>query len=110
MKNTGQCPKCQGRKTYQIREVKQTYCDAQSTLRSFDVTAGMTPTGGKTVFGGTEMELVVAGPYETIVCAGCGYAEWYVPQHALDKLKRMAEGRAGVRLVVTDAPPAGPFR
>ena len=97
MKTTGQCPKCQGRKTYQIREVKQTNCDAKGTLRSFDVTAGMAPTGGKTVFGGTELEVVVAGPYETIVCAGCGYAEWYVPRHALDRLERMAEGRAGVR-------------
>ena len=48
VKTTGQCPKCQGRKTYQIREVKQTNCDAKGTLRSFDVTAGMAPTGGKT--------------------------------------------------------------
>lgn len=36
----------------------------------------------------------MAAPYETLVCAACGYAEWYASKSALTKLARMAESKA----------------
>jgi hypothetical protein len=73
-----------GRKLFHITSVEQTYCDTQANLKSFAVT--------------------VAGPYETLVCAACGFAEWYASKSALDKLTRMAEARAS-RFIDGDAAP-----
>ena len=94
MKATGICPKCSGRKLFHVTSVEQTFCDAQGSLKSFAVTGAIVPTGKKSMLGGEQTEVLVAGPYETMVCAGCGYAEWYASQNALTKLERMAESRA----------------
>lgn len=110
MKQTKTCPKCDGRKLFDIPAVQQTYCDAQGSLRSFDVTGATVFSGKKNMFGGAESEVVVAGPYSAMVCAACGYAEWYASSGALQTLARMAERGAGVRLVDGDAPPKAPFR
>jgi len=102
MRKTGTCSKCGGGKLFQISRVEQTYCDAGGSLRSFDVTGAMVSTGKKGIFG-DKMDLVVAGPYEAMVCAGCGYAEWYASAAALRTLARMAEGSTQVRLLDRDA-------
>jgi hypothetical protein len=94
----GTCPKCSGRKLFHITSVEQTYCDAQGSLKSFAVTGAFLPTGKKGLLGGDKTELLVAGPYETLVCAACGFAEWYASKGALAKLTRMAEGKA-IRVV-----------
>jgi hypothetical protein len=54
------------------------YCDAPGTLRGFHLTGASLPTGKKTVFGGEDTKLEVAGPFDACVCAECGYTEWYM--------------------------------
>jgi predicted nucleic-acid-binding Zn-ribbon protein len=93
VKTSGICPKCSGCKLYHITEVQQTYCDAQGSLRRLDVTGAFVPTGKQGLLG-AKTELVTAGPYETLVCAACGYAEWYASRQALARLAHMAEHRA----------------
>ncbi len=107
MKSSGICPKCAGRKLYGINPVQQTYCDAQGSLRSFNVTGARLPNGKKTLFGAEDTSLEVAGPFQACVCAGCGYTEWYVPVVALRMLERMVQAGA-----VTVIEPGGrsPFR
>jgi predicted nucleic-acid-binding Zn-ribbon protein len=94
VKSSGTCPKCSGRKLFHIFSVEQTFCDAQGSLKSFAVTGAIVPTGKRGLLGGDKTEMVVAGPYETMVCAGCGFAEWYASKSALAKLTRMAEAKA----------------
>ncbi|CAN5923845.1 hypothetical protein BH11MYX4_BH11MYX4_49410 [soil metagenome] len=110
MKKTATCPKCRGRKLFLVAQVQHTYCDAGGSLRAFHVTSAAMKTGKKGMFGGDATEIESAGPYETIVCAGCGYAEWYVPAHALAMLAQMAERSGAVRVIDGDVAPAGPFR
>jgi hypothetical protein len=110
VKTTGICPKCQGRKLFHVTAVRHTYCDAQGSLRDFNVTSAEVPTGKKGVFGGTSTEIESAGPYETLVCAGCGYAEWYVPRYALEALERLSKATGAVRLIDGSNPSDTPFR
>jgi predicted nucleic-acid-binding Zn-ribbon protein len=110
MKTTGTCPKCCGRKVLQVSPVQYTYCDAGGTLRNFDVQSAHVRTGKKGLLGGDATELETAGPYETLVCAACGYAEWYAPMSALEALKRMSARSATVRVVEREPPPGRPFR
>jgi hypothetical protein len=94
VKTTGICPKCQGRKLFHVTAVRHTYCDAQGSLRDFNVTSAEVPTGKKGVFGGT----------------GCGYAEWYVPRYALEALERLSKATGAVRLIDGSNPSDTPFR
>jgi predicted nucleic-acid-binding Zn-ribbon protein len=103
---TGTCPKCGGRKLFHITSVEQTYCDAQGSLKTFAVTGALVPTGKQGLLGGNKTEMVVAGPYETLVCAACGFAEWYASGAALAKLARMAEAKA-IGVIDGDAAPSG---
>jgi hypothetical protein len=108
MKSTGICPKCEGRKIYEVSAVQQTYCDAGGSLKEFHLTGAALPTGEKGVFGGATTSMTMAGPLAACVCAACGYVEWHLPKHALAVLERL--GAAGnVRLL---PPPAArdPFR
>lgn len=98
MKTSGTCPKCSGRKLYYVTSVEQTYCDALGSLKSFAVTSAFVPTGEKGVLSGAHTEVLVAAPYESLVCAACGYTEWYASKSALTKLARMAESKA-IRVV-----------
>jgi hypothetical protein len=88
---------------FHISSVQHTYCDAQGSLKTFAVTGAFVPTGKKGVLGNEKTELVSAGPYESLVCAACGYAEWYASKSALRDLARMAEGRA-IRVIVDGTP------
>lgn len=111
MKTSKTCPKCQARKTYWIDRVEQTYCDAQGSLRTFDITGAHVSTGEKAFLGGEKTSLELAGPMSAAVCASCGFTEWYATRAALEKLARMAGRSAGaVRLVEADAPGTVPYR
>ena len=48
------------------------------------------------------------GFYETWICAGCGYTEWYAkdPENLLERLSKIRD--SGVS--VLSAPPAAPYR
>jgi hypothetical protein len=69
------------------------------SLRSFQVTSAEVKTGKKGLLGGSAAEIKSAGPYETVVCAGCGYAEWYASSSALRALEAMVAGASSVRVV-----------
>jgi predicted nucleic-acid-binding Zn-ribbon protein len=101
MKASFQCPKCAGKKAFRVREIRQTYCDAQGTLRSFDLTGAEIATGEKGLLGGDKTKLELVGPMAAVVCAGCGYTEWYAAPAALAKLARMV-GRSDGLVTVTD--------
>ena len=91
MRSTSTCPKCDGKRVYAVSPVQQTYCDAQGSLRSFNITGASLPTGKKTMFGGEDTSLEVAGPFDACVCAACGYTEWYMPATAVRMLERMLQ-------------------
>ncbi len=111
MKTSKICPKCQGRKAYWIEQVQQTYCDAQGTLRTFDITGAQVATGEKGLLGGEKTSLELAGPMSAAVCATCGFTEWYATRASLEKLARMVGRSSGaVRLLEADAPGAAPYR
>jgi hypothetical protein len=84
--------------------VEQTYCDAQGSLKSFAVTGAIIPSGKKGLLGWDKTEVLTAGPYETLVCVACGFAEWYASKSALAKLTRMAEAKS-IRLITGNASP-----
>jgi predicted nucleic-acid-binding Zn-ribbon protein len=108
MKNTCTCPKCGGRKLFHIPQVAQDYVDdGQQRINLFTVTAAEIPTGEKGLFG-DKKEIVAAGVYEALVCAACGYAEWYASRHALTMLAKIAARSDDVR--VLDGTPPEPFR
>jgi predicted nucleic-acid-binding Zn-ribbon protein len=94
VKKTGTCPKCAGRKLFHIASVEQTYCDAMGSLKTFAVTGAIVPTGKKGLLGNEEKEVLVAAPFETVVCASCGFTEWYASKSALARLERMAQHEA----------------
>lgn len=96
MKTARSCPKCEGRKAYSIRPVQQTYCDAQGSLKTFDITGAHVATGEKSFLGGEKTKLELAGPMNAVVCATCGYTEWYATPAALAKLARMVGRSSGV--------------
>ncbi len=97
MKSTGTCPKCEGKTVYAVSPVQQTYCDAQGMLRSFNITGASLPTGKRTLFGGEDTSLEIAGPFDAYVCASCGYVEWHLPKTAVRMLERML-GSGSVQL------------
>jgi predicted nucleic-acid-binding Zn-ribbon protein len=99
VKSTGTCPKCQGRRLFHVTNVQHTYCDAMGSLRSFQVTSAEIKTGKKGLLGGDAAKIESAGPYETFVCAGCGYAEWHASTSALRALESMVAGAGTIRLI-----------
>jgi hypothetical protein len=94
VKSTCICPKCDGRKIYEVSPVQQTYCDANGILRDFHLTGAYLPTGEETLFGGVDKKLETAGPLVAYVCAACGYVEWHLPEQALQMLGRLVQSGA----------------
>lgn len=109
MKTSKVCPKCDGRKFFHITSMKQTYCDASTVIRTVEVFATRVPTGEKGLLGDDKTELVSTDPFESFVCAGCGFVEWYASPGSLRVLARIAEKSSDVRVVTNESPEA-PFR
>lgn len=110
MKNSGQCIKCKGQTLWIIDEVQQP--DPDSLTRGFtmvvtsrEVECGKdasvkwwdAPLAAKTI-------RVSAGAFQVVVCAACGYTEWYA--YNLENLKNMP----GARLVGPASGDTGPYR
>lgn len=93
MRKSGICPKCEGRKFWRIDKMLE---HAHGGVLAQLPVAGIHRWGG---FGDKE-----AGTFQTIVCAGCGFTEWYAvgmenikedPEHGIYFID--LEPKAGLR-------------
>ena len=89
MRKSLQCPKCEGRKLWRIEEVGE-HGHANAAV-PFAVSMQKSFWTGKGV-----------GRYETFICAGCGYTEWYA--YELEALKH--DPKKGVHFI-DDEPESG---
>jgi predicted nucleic-acid-binding Zn-ribbon protein len=97
MRTSARCPKCDGTKLY-VCDNRQPDGEFSNVIHPFVITTvplGKDAVGAKS---GTRHRTHV-GTYETWICAGCGYTEWYAkdPEQLLEKLARMPA--SGVRVV-----------
>ena len=106
MKSSLACPKCSGRKLFHIPEVHQPPEDNgwENPTRPRALTAVVsraTPQFGR-------HDIVEAGPCKAVVCATCGFIEWYASPSALARLKALAREGTHVRVIQPPAQP--PYR
>ena len=106
MRTSSKCPKCEGTKIF-VCENKQPDHQYQNSIVRFSVTTVATAGHGILSKEGNEDRTPV-GFYETWICAGCGYTEWYAkdPENLLERLSKIRD--SGVS--VLSAPPAAPYR
>jgi predicted nucleic-acid-binding Zn-ribbon protein len=83
MKKTLHCPKCEGRKLWRVEEMRE---------RGRNMTKAE-PLGA--TFAPTWHGVTNRGTFETFICAGCGYTEWYA--HGLEQLE--ADASKGVYFI-----------
>ena len=109
MKNTQTCPKCSGRKLFHIPEVNQPPADRgwQDVTWAFTLTAIASPSQAGD---GSKFDITGATPCEAVVCAACGYTEWYASRQALTILEDIARKSRGRDVRVIDGPPLPPYR
>lgn len=106
MRTHSRCPKCNGTTLY-VCENQQADTDSSNGIHRFVILAAplsQEDTGAKH---GSDYRTHV-GTYETWICAGCGFTEWYAhdPEHLLEKLSKMRG--SGVRVIESKA--ADPYR
>jgi predicted nucleic-acid-binding Zn-ribbon protein len=88
MRKTLQCPKCEGRKLWRIEEMRE-----RGPSHAHTEPLGLDLVQKRWVGGMTSR-----GTFETFICAGCGYTEWYA--HGLEKLE--ADEKRGVHFIDTE--------
>ena len=98
MRKTLICPKCGGRKLWQISSVKEVH----STMQ------GLRPEPIGIVYHRRWGVVTGEGYFEAFICAGCGFTEWYA--HGFETLKEDREN--GIHFINNepDAGTAGPMR
>ena len=97
MKAHSRCPKCNGTKLFVCDNIQPDH-DSSNTVHALVIT---TPEISNEDVGaklGTRYR-THDGSYETWICAGCGYTEWYAkdPEHLRERLANTP--RSGVRVV-----------
>lgn len=102
MKRSGQCIKCNHTRLWIVDEVKQPDVDSSNRAWSMAVTSHEVDFRKRPR--GSNENRISAGSFQVIVCAGCGYTEWYASD--FDRLKDIP----GARLVGDDKSDAGPYR
>ncbi len=108
MRNSLICPKCQGRKFYEVGECTVPAHDCINREEPLSVAAAYLPTGERGIFGAREYGRFV-GQLHSFTCATCGYTEFYVGQ--LDALAYMAQQQVStVRFIDASAGSEGAFR
>jgi len=88
------CPNCDGREIWRIERMQER--GAGSSLRPIGVQHEMN------FWTGPEPR----GAFETLICKGCGYTEWYAKEIGFLKHDPVN----GVHLIVNDVEKAGPYR
>lgn len=106
MRTHSRCPKCNGTKLYVV-ENHQPESDSSNGIAIFRVATPAIDHEEVGARDGSSYRTHV-GTYETWICAGCGYTEWYAkdPEHLLEKLSKMRN--SGVRVVSSE--PKAPYR
>jgi predicted nucleic-acid-binding Zn-ribbon protein len=109
VKNSGQCIKCKGQALWIVDEVQQPDPASGNLVYKMVVTSqevksekGANATWWNAPLGATTR--ISAGSFQVIVCATCGYTEWYA--YNLENLKNMP----GARLVGPASGDTGPYR
>lgn len=93
MKKTLQCPKCDSRKLWRIETMQE--------RGQYDRPAPLGVTMAERRWGKAQESV---GKFETFICAGCGYTEWY----AHDAAALKADPKNGVHFI--DDEPEGGLR
>ena len=102
MRSSHVCPKCDGRRLY-VCENRQPDHDSSNiikTLRVCTVPIDQETTGAEE---GSSYRSEI-GSFETWICAGCGFTEWYAqdPRHIIQRLA--TRGGSDVRVIDAAAP------
>jgi len=100
MKNSGKCIKCNNKRLWIVDEVKQPDFERDNCTWKMTVTSHSFR-GADGSFGARRIS---PGSFQVIVCAECGYTEWYA--YNFDGLKDVP----GARLVGDDNSDCGPYR
>ncbi len=106
MKNTATCPKCGGHKLFWVRDVRQPPEDDgwENQPFPFAITSVWRPSGGHGRY-----DILSASPCESVICAACGYVEWYASPQALKILEQIVQrGEGDVKVV--QGPATAPYR
>lgn len=93
MKNSCKCIKCGGDQLWVVDEVRQPIYESQYGTFTMPVTAQE-----------IQQNRVEVGSFQIIICAACGYTEWYA--YNLENLAKIP----GARLVGPSRPGNDPYR
>ena len=99
MRQSLSCLKCGHRRLWVVDHVDHATINAEMIV-PMSVTTSPTPSGAAH-YG--------VGRFQAIICAQCGYTEWYA--HQLELLnERAKDPSSGVRLVISEPGSQGPYR
>jgi predicted nucleic-acid-binding Zn-ribbon protein len=99
MRNSGECVKCKGQHLWFVDKVHQPDCDGQTRAHPLLVTCHEVPGDAWNNY-----HRIPVGSFQVVICATCGYTEWYA--YDIERLKDIP----GARLVGPNAPNGGPYR
>lgn len=100
MKSSGQCVKCGNRRLWIVDRVQQEHLEYSNVVWPMVVTSHVLKPQPK----GNTPDRISPGAFQTIICAACGYTEWYA--YNFEGLKDVP----GARLVGDDSSDGGPYR
>ena len=99
MKQNLTCPKCAGKKIWAIEKMEQPNYEYSNSVNPFPVVARAV----------TSRKRRAVGAFDVLICAGCGYTEWYARDFG--DLEELAEDpRHNVRLLDGSGVHSGPHR
>lgn len=101
MKTSGACPKCSCAKLYVVEEVTQPDNESSNSTVPFFMQAARLSQRDTGVTEGTSYRSQV-GKFETWICSGCGFTEWYAKD--LNEIGLLARHWGGGIRVVTSPP------
>jgi len=105
MSNPHRCAKCDGHKLFLVPEVVIDTVERAVTFAAH-LTMPSGRTGAQAFLHGAQDRVDV--PFAALVCAACGYTEWYASRDKLAKLADVAARSDAVRVI--EDPEPSPYR